>query len=341
MSAALVFVALHAAAETRFVTPGEGAQTFGAMPLEVSTDRTAIDRVDFYVDGQLVGSARRAPYRTLFDFGDGQRARRVEAVVYSDTFKNTERSTMTTAGSASSEVVHVDLVEVPFRTANGKAPRASQLKLLENGKAQEIREVLAQRPPTRFVFVVDKSLSMSDGKLAASLQAVRRAQKHLRPDDSASAILFNHRVEPLRSVNELTDAGASGGTSLRDALLAAVRDERTVIVAISDGADRNSLSTATAAREALTSRNVQVHALLFGGGDGESLLRDVTARTGGSLARSSAATIDADLDRIMRELNSRFTAVYQSSNSQRGWRNIELRATGSRVTALRKGYLAR
>jgi hypothetical protein len=66
---------------------------------------------------------------------------------------------------------------------------------------------------------------MSRGKLPKALAAVERGLTRLRPEDDASLILFNHRVEAARKLERsekvttrFRSVKPSGGTSLRDAL---------------------------------------------------------------------------------------------------------------------------
>jgi len=63
-----IIVGVLAAAIT-FVSPQQGSQAIGVLPIEVTTAATAVNRVEFYVDGMLVGVARQTPYRIAHDFG--------------------------------------------------------------------------------------------------------------------------------------------------------------------------------------------------------------------------------------------------------------------------------
>src|SRR6058998_3785710 len=65
----LCLAAAAHAADVTFISPQEGGQALGPLPIEVTTSVTGVNRVEFYVDGALVGVARRAPFRIAHDFG--------------------------------------------------------------------------------------------------------------------------------------------------------------------------------------------------------------------------------------------------------------------------------
>jgi hypothetical protein len=145
----------------------------------------------------------------------------------------------------SAKVDRVALVEVPLRARSSKPLRASDLRVRENGIEQTIRDVKIERPAAHFAFVVDRSLSMNDGKLEAALRAIESELRLLRAGDTASLVAFNRHVAKARAITrgqqlstrELTP---SGGTSLRDALASAASRERTYAIVITDGGDRTS-----------------------------------------------------------------------------------------------------
>ena len=211
--ALLVSTSVHAG--VRFVTPQNGSQAIGTQIVEVEADAKNIDRVEFDVDGVLAGVARTAPYRIAYDFGTSLAPRTVRARVFSDGFRTTETAEVVTASLTAGESMNVDLVEVPVRVRSRRAITASDVALRENGVAQSIRDVIAVRPPAHFAFVVDRSLSMDDGRLDAALRAVDAARASLRPGDSASLVLFNHHVARPLTLNASAIASLRGTTPTR------------------------------------------------------------------------------------------------------------------------------
>src|SRR6266849_1709213 len=110
-----------------FLSPQQGSQAIGVLPIEVTTDVTGVNRVEFYVDGAMVGVARQQPYRILHDFGTSLAGHDVIAKVYSNNFKNVDAARIATAAVTAGETVHVDLVEVPMRVRSSRALRAEDL----------------------------------------------------------------------------------------------------------------------------------------------------------------------------------------------------------------------
>ena len=153
-----------------FISPQEGGQALGPLPIEVTTSVTGVDRVEFYVDGALVGVARRAPFRIAHDFGSSLAGHEIVARVYSNGYPTTDTARIVTAAITAGETLNVDLVEVPLRIRSERSITGNDLRVRENNVDQTIREVRADRGPARFVFVVDRSLSMGGGKLEAALR---------------------------------------------------------------------------------------------------------------------------------------------------------------------------
>lgn len=315
------------------------------MALEVTTDLQHVARVDFSVDGELAGVARTPPYRIAFDFGTALIARTVTATVWTEGFRAKESASITTAAWSAGEVHHVDVVELPLRVRSSKTLTPSDLRIRENGVEQTIREVRAERPPAHFAFVVDRSLSMGEGKLEAALDAVQLVQKQLRPGDSASLTLFNHQVMRAVRLDGTTalphDLTSSGGTSLRDALASIDTQQRTYAIVITDGGDRTSALSEDEALRRISGTKTIVNALVFGRSHTRFLDRAAT-NTGGRVVAVTPASVSGRLRDILAGINSRYLIVYQSQGTARGWRSIDVKARrrGIGLGGARKGYFA-
>jgi hypothetical protein len=297
--------------------------------------------VEFSVDGALAGVARTVPYRIAFDFGTSLAPRTITAKVWSDGFRHSESATITTAALTASDTLDVDLVEVPLRVRSSRELTASDLRVRENGVEQTVRDVRRERPAAHFAFVVDRSLSMGEGKLDAALRAVRAAQAQLRDDDTASLVLFNHHVAKPRPIADPVDVTPSGGTSLRDAIASIASKQRTYAIVITDGGDRNSeLSDELALRRISNTRTI-VNAIVLGDAHARFLDR-AAANTGGAVAQATKSSVAAALQRVLDDINSRYLVIYQSQGTQRGWRSIDVkpRRRGVEIVSARKGYFA-
>ncbi len=326
-------------ASITFLSPQQGAQAVGPLALEITTDARNIDRVEFYVDNAIVGVARAAPWRVAHDFGTSLDPHVVSAIVWSGHYKASEKAEVRTAAVAASESLNVDLVEVPLRVRSSRTVKAEDLRLTENGVLQSIREVRPGRDAATFVFVVDRSLSMGEGKLEAALRAVNESMTLLRAGDTAQLILFNHNVLPALAlpVRSKLEISPSGGTSLRDAVASIPRGHRTYAIVITDGGDRNSeLDEEEALRRVSTANNV-LDALVLGSSHVRFLDR-AAKNTGGRVVGTSRDGLNQALRDVIAEINSRYTVIYQSNATKRGWRTIEIK--GVKVVQARKGYFA-
>lgn len=345
LAAALV-AASSASAEVAFVSPLQGSQTIGPMAIEVTTTATAVDRVDFHVDGVLAGVARKPPYRIAFDFGSSLATRRITARVWTNGFRNSEEAMITTAALTANETLNVDLVEVPMRVRSSRALKASDLVVRESGVTQRVRDIRRERPPAHFAFVVDRSLSMGGGKLDAALRAIQNELRQLRTGDTASIVFFNHNVSKARPIARGSDVTGSalqpsGGTSLRDALASIASKERTYALVITDGGDRNSVLSDEDALRKISGTRTIVSAIVMGGSHTRFLDR-AAANTGGAVVSATKETVARELQRILTDINSRYLVVYQSQGTKSGWRTIDVKAKrrGIEIVSARKGYFA-
>ena len=345
-----LFLAISATAtatDITFRSPLNGSQAVGVLPLEVSTTISGINRVEFLVDGTLVGAAKAPPWRILHDFGTSDAAHAITARVSFNGYRSTTSATVLTAALTAGETMNVDLVEVPMRVRAGRSPKPGDLRLREGNVEQTIRDVRADRGPARFVFIVDRSLSMGEGRLVAALDAIDREAGQLRADDRVEILLFNQNVQPIRSVARAERVSAtfrnlapSGGTSLRDAIASIASSVRTYAFVITDGGDRNSLIDEETALRRVSGTKVVIDAIVLGGDT--SFLERIARTTGGTVARANTETIRGDLHRMLMDINSRYTVVYQSHGNGSGWRAIAInsRRRDLEILNARKGYFA-
>jgi hypothetical protein len=343
--AVALFVTVAAKAAVTFVSPLAGSQAIGVQVLEVQTDAAGVDRVEFFVDGVMAGVARKPPYRVAFDFGTTLSARNVSAKVWSNGFRSSETASVTTAAMSVNDTLDVDLVEVPLRVRASRAVKAADLRVRENGVDQIIRDVRQERPAAHFAFIVDRSLSMNEGKLDAALRAISTELRQLRDGDTASLVLFNHHVAKPRAIRKgetlSTDLAPSGGTSLRDALASVASPQRTYAIVITDGGDRNSESSEESALRRISNTRTIVHAIVLGSSHAKFLDR-AASNTGGSVVSASRADVRDALARLINDINSRYLVVYQSRGTKRGWRTVDVnsRASSVAIVSARKGYFA-
>ena len=116
--------------------------------------------------------------------------------------------------------------------------------------------------------------------------------------------------------------------------------DRTYAIVITDGGDRNSMTSEDEALRRISGTKLTLDAIILGG-DSRFLDR-AAANTGGTVARATASTLQRELHRMILDINSRYTLTYQSHGNPAGWRTIaiEPRRRGVEILNARKGYFA-
>ena len=347
MKAAATILALSAALAcpveaATIVRPLPGEPVVGTMIVEASAPASAA-RVDILIDDRLVGSMTSPPWITEIDAGFGAGERTLRLVVWSEGMAAREIVEHRAAALRMDAVVDVDIVEVPLRL-HGHGPfEAEDLRITENGRLQRVLELHPTRPDSRFVFVVDRSLSMQGGRLERTLEGIRTMAESLRPGDRAEVILFNHTVMPPLGVSSdsLTVAAPSGGTALFDALASITAADRSIVIVVSDADDRHSSTRAETLRTLLADRSVTFYSVALSRGNASALLEELSRTTGGLAVRNRDPV--AGLRSIADDISGRLVAVYQSDSAGAGWRSIEVEPArrSLRVADARRGYLAR
>lgn len=219
--------------------------------------RQPIREVAFYVDGVLVGAVKAPPYRLLIAVGEENRDRhvRVEAHAADGTSAAVER--IAPAIDIHDEV-DLDLQQI-FLTVTGPGGhrvldlKRDDLKLLVDGRRQQIVTFAAGEIPLTAILLIDGSASMDDKRLAAALRGAQAFVAGMKPLDQAQVLVFSDRLlarTPLANHRaDLTPILATtpgGGTAVLDHLFLAldqleVRQGRRVVVLLSDGMDVDSV----------------------------------------------------------------------------------------------------
>jgi len=266
----------------------------------------------------------------------------------------------------------VDLVSITATVAdaNGKLVPGltrDQFQVYEDAQPQVITHFSSERVPIGLGLLLDVSDSMRGQRIADARAAVGHFLfELLSQDDEFFVMSFNHApsvIAPWTSrpdqVQPRLDAlRPSGGTSIYDALMAAVpmfeqrSRQRASIVVISDGADTASDARARDVRSALLRSDAFVYAIAI---DPPSDTRPINARvnpyalreiTDDSGGRTEVVHDSADLGaataRIAEELNQQYVLAYTSTRAPDGqYHSLRVRVTlpDHKVRA-RRGYVA-
>jgi Ca-activated chloride channel family protein len=165
-------------------------------------------------------------------------------------------------GSGGAVKVGVDLVLVPVTVTDRRGYlvlglQKDSFNVFDQGKQEVIRHLSSEDAPISVGIIFDASGSMY-GKMERSREAVLQFLHSSNPEDEFFLVAFNDRPELLvdftSSVdeiqNEISKVKPDGGTALLDALylgldrIRKARNERKVLLIVSDGGDNHSRYTA-------------------------------------------------------------------------------------------------
>lgn len=363
--------------EVRILRPAVGEPILGETEVqaEVTPPGTAIERVEFLLDGVAVGSAERPPYRVLIDAGDENREHRLEVVAHGP---GGERATAVLEAprlQADAEV-QVDLQQL-FVTVNRGTQRIFHLtrddfKVFDDGEPSPILTFGRGDVPFTAVLLVDASASMQGDRLTKALDGARAFFAAMAPLDQAKLLLFSDRIlleTPFTNIQPVLTLGlrgvqAQGGTALNDALFLAskrleTRRGRKIAVLISDGVDVESVLSIEEAR-AIARRQVTLYWLrLARPEDGRKILVNSAWRnaaqhrreldllqaavlgSGGRIADlATVEEIPATLTRLLTELRDQYVlGIAPRRNKGKGsWHEVKVEVSGGLQARTQDGY---
>ena len=227
-----------------------------------------------FVDGRLVCTAERPPFRCTWDPGTVVRGHHVRVVAtLADGTQLTDN--VRTKDLGYTERAHVDAVLVPIIvTDRGRFVRGLQrgdFEVLEDGVPQQLIAFASEDSPLDLVLAIDVSGSM-EKTLDDVKDAVKQLLSKLRPGDAATLIGFNDTTflvaEREKDQRAREDAvgllTAWGGTALYDATVRAVdlvgrTPGRKGLILFSDGDDRHSLTPPDVAAARVQSGNAMLY----------------------------------------------------------------------------------
>src|SRR6202167_2254270 len=182
-------------------------------------------------------------------------------------------------GSGGAVKVGVDLVLVPVTVMDQMGRLVLGLEkesfnVFDQGKPEVIRHLSSEDAPISVGIIFDASGSMY-GKMERSREAVLQFLRSSNPEDEFFLVAFNDRPQLLvdftGSADEIQDEIAKvkpdGGTALLDALylgldqIKKARNERRVLLVVSDGGDNHSRYTAKEVWPVLREADVQIYAM--------------------------------------------------------------------------------
>ena len=263
----------------------------------------------------------------------------------------------------------VDLVEITATVTDGHGRfltglGAADFTIRDDGVAQRLLRVSAEREPVSLGLVLDASGSMQGARISAARAAIHRLlfdRSDPRDEMFFVEFGFNARLtQEWTSDRQLLrgavqDVQPTGDTALYDAVALAVptaqegRHRKKVLLVISDGRDTHSVLSGKELREVIVASDVLVYALGFEtmgrshDGADPATLRQMTNDTGGRTEMvGGPAELTGAVDRIADELGRQYHLAYERTGPRDGRRHaiqVEVKARGARVRA-RNGYVA-
>lgn len=234
-----------------------------------------------------------------------------------------------------------DLVLVPVTVTDQRdrivvGLEKDNFRIYDERQPQIIRHISTDDVPVSLGIIFDTSSSM-DRKLDKAREAVIQLLRNGNPEDEFFLILFNNRpaivTDFTRSVddieNEISGARPEGLTSLLDAVYSGLsemrfaRNERKILLIVSDGGDNHSRYTAREVLSSLAESNVQAYALgIFDDAPrtsaergGPDLLAAMTNIGGGrTLKIRNLKNIGEAVSELSVELHNQYLLAYRPTN---------------------------
>ena len=158
----------------------------------VKPESTQLAGVDFYYGEEKIATVTSEPWTATFD----PEKKSVYARVVARTRSGEEANDVLFFGSAPSGRVDVTLQQIPLSVVGtGRAPRADELTLVDNGAPRKIEAMVpASDQPLYVVLLIDYSESMIQEMPVVKAAAKHFAQRLLGPNDRIAVAGFNQTL---------------------------------------------------------------------------------------------------------------------------------------------------
>jgi Ca-activated chloride channel family protein len=369
----LLATAASSQVAVRIQSPTPDQPIFGSTQVDVGVSSgEKVDRVELFVNGKLMGTTQKPPYRFNVDVGDDNIRRELRAVAH------------TASGATASDVVVTVPVQITDElnlklralfvsvTRSGERDLAlgqDDFQVLDNGAPQQIVTFGRDELPLTAVLLLDTSESMGE-KLEAVRRGTRAFLDGMKPADEAMLALFSDRLlrfTPFTSDKKELDTAiastqAAGGTAVNDFLylslkLLDARQGQRVVVLFSDGSDVHSVLPASDVLWKARAGQSLIYWIQLGGkhqsftsawrgfkeNDHEySELEKAVRESGGRILEiARIEDLDKAFRNILQELRQQYALGYYPTNSKGdgAWHKVEVRLrNGGGRTHTREGY---
>lgn len=360
--------------QVQIVSPQPGQPTFGDVEIAavIRPARTRVAKVEFYVDGVLVASVEKPPFRVVVDVGQDNVEHNFEVVAYAPGGARTSASVRTMPLMVDDQI-DVKLREIYVNVSGNSRPlNREDFTVYDMGVAQEIVTFERGDVPFTAALLVDASSSMAGDRLKRAVGGAESFVRVMNKLDEAKMFLFADRVlletdftnVPTVLTLGLSTVEAEGGTALNDAMYLALKrlepkSGRKVVVLLSDGVDMESVLSMEDVRSIVRSQQVSLYWLRLRREDDDKgarrysawrddddhkrelgLLHSTVQESGGRiLPIDDVGQVTSALQTILKELRGQYVLGYNPSvfKGAGTWHPIEVKARDGQVRTL-KGY---
>jgi len=214
-----------------------------------------------------------------------------------------------------------DALDRPFNTLSRES-----FRVLEDGVEQQIVSFAQEEAPVSLGLLFDSSGSMKN-RLDASVESMKLLFRTTMPGDEYFVVQFSDTAHLLGGFTanpdeihgRLGQVEARGWTALLDAIalgthqMKSAKNQRRVLLILSDGADNNSRFSESEIRNMVLEGDVRVYGI--GLYHRPKLLQQLAQETGGKvLIAQNLNELPDVVERLSREIRSQYVLGYSSSN---------------------------
>jgi Ca-activated chloride channel family protein len=377
LSLVLSFMLAGAAAAqvaVRIQAPTPDQPVFGQTDVEVGVRAgEPIDRVEVFVNGKLMGSAKAPPFRVKVDVGDDNVSREFKAVAYTASGASGTDSVVTQPVQIMDELnlkLRALFVSVIRDGSRNLSLGQEDFRVYDNGAEQEIVTFGRDELPLTAVLLLDTSESMREKELEAVRRGAKAFLDGMKPTDEAMLALFSDRLLKFTPFtadkavlgSALSGVQSAGGTAVNDFLYLSLkaldaRQGQRVVVLFSDGSDVHSVLPASDVLWKARAGQSLIYWIQLGGKrksftsawrdfqandkEYDDLEKAVRESGGRVLPVERVGELEFAFRNILQELRQQYALGYYPTNAKGdgSWHKVEVRVKGfSGRVRTREGY---
>ncbi|MEM6706326.1 MAG: Ig-like domain-containing protein, partial [Acidobacteriota bacterium] len=186
----------------RFIDPPPDVPLFNLVEVAAEVTSTErVDRVEFFLGGELVEVDRSPPYRAVIDVGDENLERRLAVVAHSSSGTRA-RAELVAPAIRVDETVDLPLQQL-YVTATDESGEPvldltqDDFSVLDLGQEEELVTFTRGNVPLTIALLIDASESMRGERLDIALEAAQRFAARLGALDEAQVVVFSDRIHRI------------------------------------------------------------------------------------------------------------------------------------------------